>query len=327
MWWMIACLCFLPQPPSTGREPAAPLPPPAGASADCLPPSMSGCDPSALFESVTRRETDSNLAIVSGVDPNKTNECGQTALFHAVLTGTKTHVERTRDVDVLLRADANPNVSARDKSTALMRAASFGNFQAVKLLLDANAKVNAADACGRSPLMFALVAGDWCAMNNALPMENAPLRGFGLGMFIQYTYSPATIEALIKGGADVNAADAQGWTPLMYAATAGWYASGDPEFDRPTGLRNPALLEEARKITAQPGDLGQVLRVQAFSAVNVSKLLDAGADPLKKNAAGDSAFDIAQRRRDVEGAQSAGLMALKLPGKAPAAVEHEGRVK
>src|SRR5687767_11572615 len=86
-----------------------------------------------------------------------------------------------------LTKGAEVNTRDRRGSTLLMHAAAFGSSEAVKLLLDSGADVNAKNGVDASPLLWG--AGD-----------------------------PAKAKLLIEKGANVNATSKLGRTPLMIAA-------------------------------------------------------------------------------------------------------------
>jgi ankyrin repeat protein len=77
--------------------------------------------------------------------------------------------------------------------TALHHAARYNTAEVTKLLLDANADVNAASPDGVTPIMLAMLN----------PAERKDAKNL-IQLFIDY-------------GADLNAKDNQGWTPLLYA--------------------------------------------------------------------------------------------------------------
>lgn len=112
-----------------------------------------------------------------GADPNHAStDTGETPL-HATLCNTN-RLARNLVMKVLLAHGANPNArtkpgmetcafmrDCRTKGeTPLHRAAAFGDEEAVKLLLDAGAAIDARDAHGDSPLSWA----SWYGRPNAI---------------------------------------------------------------------------------------------------------------------------------------------------------------
>jgi ankyrin repeat protein len=105
-----------------------------------------------------------------------TREGAITPLFMACVNGDAPMV------DALLKAGADANSAKSNGATALMTAASSGNVDAVKMLLDRGANVNAKEAAhGQTALMFAaalnrdavikLLASRGAAVNTATPVR------------------------------------------------------------------------------------------------------------------------------------------------------------
>ena len=103
-----------------------------------------------------------------GADPNRADpETGETPLHSALCTTER--IAHNRVLRVLLAHGADPNRVTKDGAetggfmrdvrtcgeTPLHRAAAFGDAEAIKLLLDAGAKLDAKDAHGDSPLSWA----------------------------------------------------------------------------------------------------------------------------------------------------------------------------
>ncbi len=153
----------------------------------------------ALLIALARPSPDvARLLLAKGADTAAVDKSGVTAL-HAALRGNdianiRLLVENGADVN---RFDSQPLIS----STPLMEAALNGNLAAVKLLLAKGANVNAV-----SPLQ-------------TLKIRNRPLvAGKFTALLLAATYGPPEIaEALLDAGAEVNAAEARGMTPLMLA--------------------------------------------------------------------------------------------------------------
>ncbi|NSX06840.1 ankyrin repeat domain-containing protein [Cupriavidus gilardii] len=192
-----------------------------------------------------------------------------------------------------------------DGETPLARAATFGQREAVALLLAHGAAVDGRDAARRTPLMRAAV------------------------------YGHAEVAAtLLAAGADPLACQAEGWTPLGYAAAAlhpkvmatllahgaadGLHqrnaamrtplllAAGSDELGRSPGLRMRTvdlLLRAGAGVDAadQHGMTALMLSARAGDAAVVRLLLEAGANALLRNAKGHTALTLAQAagRREV----------------------------
>lgn len=180
-----------------------------------------------------------------GADPNKRNDANATALMWAA-----TDLEKAR---LLLGHDAEVNARSSDLRTPLMIAARRpGNSLVVKMLLDhgANVNPNAHPAAESSPLIEAASAGDSASLDLLLT-HGAQTKDAGqaaLEMAISmecpkcvsqlvaknldkaaYSMALPNISALgdvnnvrlvLDHGADVNAVDPLGRTPLMYAAAS-----------------------------------------------------------------------------------------------------------
>ena len=180
-----------------------------------------------------------------GANPNKPNDANATALMWAA-----TDLEKTR---LLLAHGAEVNARSSDMRTPLMIAARRpGNTAVVKLLLErgANPNPNAHPAAESSPLMEAAAAGDAANMELLLgrgaDVKEAGEPALEMAVTVRCSkcvallaaknlskkdYSVALANTVVFGdlnavrlmldhGADVNAIDPLGRTPLMYAAAS-----------------------------------------------------------------------------------------------------------
>jgi ankyrin repeat protein len=180
-----------------------------------------------------------------GADPNKPNDANVTALMWAA-----TDLEKTR---VLLGHGANVNARSSDLRTPLMIAARRpGNAATVKLLLDrdANPNPNAHPMTESSPLIEAATAPDAASMElllakgadtktagepalemavtlqcakcvSQLVAKNLDKAAYSMALpSIAVLGDAGAVRLMLDHGADVNAFDPLGRTPLMYAAAS-----------------------------------------------------------------------------------------------------------
>ena len=144
-----------------------------------------------IFNSRNSLPAEVIATVESGVDVNGVDSMGRTALTEALLLG------RLDNVDALLEAGADPSQAGRDGYTPLILASNAGNVGMIEALLSKGADPERATPAGVTVLHTA------CRST----AEDEPLNQI--------------VAALLKAGADPNAKDAQGFTPLMVAASRG----------------------------------------------------------------------------------------------------------
>ncbi|GKU21992.1 unnamed protein product [Fusarium langsethiae] len=130
-------------------------------------------------------------------------------------------------IEVLLSWNPNLELCDYDKRVALHRAAEFGLIECAQMLISKGAYVDASDAWGDTPLHLAISLPstemlNLLLFNGAKTLRNkygrSPIHGSAFGSFPQ---DEAVIEQHMKAlqiaGADINALDYSGMTPLLVA--------------------------------------------------------------------------------------------------------------
>lgn len=250
------------------------------------------------------------LLLDRGADPNAFNAAHASALIWAAGDADK--------VRTLLSKGADPNLRSGPGRTALLTAASRdGSYEAVKMLVEKGADINAKDS---------LEGFVWSGGGGATPLIEAAK-----------TRDIRTVRYLLDHGADVNAKDHVGGTALSQAALRGSTDIARLLIERGADVHvkvsrwelTPLIMAAQREsvemvdlllakgapvdgkdITGATAIMWAAYSDHANPAL-VTRLLAAGADPAVKNKAGETAMTWASRRGETP------VVAL-LRGSAPA---------
>src|SRR5262249_33953854 len=154
------------------------------------------------------------LFLRSGVDPNgRILSHGETALMMAARTGILDTVKKLLEYG----ADVHAKEDLRG-TDALMWAAEQGHSEVVQFLIDHGAGVNSQSKVVRPVRGNGLSFDVWNADGRD------PIGGLTALLFASREGSMETVRVLVAAGADVNAAAADGSSPLMVAIQNGQYA-------------------------------------------------------------------------------------------------------
>ena len=179
--------------------------------------------------------------IRAGANVKAANRYGITPLYLACVNGNAAIIAK------LLKAGADANAVSNEGETALMTASRTGNVDAVKVLLAHGADVNAKESWhGETALMWAVAqkhaavarellakgadvnarstANKWERQNSAEPREKwLPLGSLSALEFAARQGCVDCVPVLIQAGADINAPDQDGITPLLSSIINGHY--------------------------------------------------------------------------------------------------------
>jgi ankyrin repeat protein len=228
-----------------------------------------------------------HLLLERGADLNAATARGRTALLVAAMSDQSAPIVR-----LLIGKGADVKAMDAFKTTTLRGAAMGNDAETMRILIEAGVDVNAGDMPGITPLMMAagwngnLAAVDLLLSHGAkvnevsaavmgLPSKNGPSE-FGklTALLMSAPFGPPELIAkLLDAGADVNARDVRGMTPLMLA------------------LANDHQDKAVIKMLLEHGADSQVKSNAGETALDWARREAAapGMELLKVNAAGDSA--------------------------------------
>lgn len=198
--------------------------------------------------------------------------------------------------EVRTLVDQGANVNARDSEgvTALMWAAEKGHAQIVQYLLEKGADVNARESTAGMTALMVSAAGGYEEVVEALLAKGAEVdaRDKNLGATALLGAAEwghtGVIRILIAKGADMNARSKSGFTPLQLASANGHLESVK------------VILAAGANVNAQDEKYGATALLGAIGNGHeevVRLLLEKGADPNLRSKAGQNAKEFARERQ------------------------------
>ncbi|TGJ80467.1 hypothetical protein E0Z10_g8295 [Xylaria hypoxylon] len=215
------------------------------------------------------------ILLNAGADVEAKDDNGYTPLM---LTSSKHNANR--DI-IRLLLDAGADTEAINEATgytALHLAAIRGPVEVTQILLEAGANKEARDSSGRTPLLVAVTVRPGLSVR--VPPKAGANKEDMLLAFPGYLEMERTVQVLLEAGADKEARDAAGNTPLLAAAgdsTAGRFAAR-------------ILLDAGadREVRNSAGDTPLLAAAKLQDVDVVKALLKAGADKEAKDPAGNT---------------------------------------
>lgn len=239
------------------------------------------------------------------------------------------------DVKRLLDSNVDVNETNSSGCTALIWAIVFKRRQIVSLLLEKGADTEQSDTKGMTPLMFAALATDLDIFQKLLAVGanvNASQTGgkneIGTTVLhhaVTRKDNAAIVKMIIENGADVQASNETGRTPLLKAAWWGGVEYVTPLLDAGADINHASnfggtALYEATSTSRDNVDMIRLLISKGANVKAATKkgetplmnaarwgnlehakvLIEAGADKDRKSNSGQTALDFARQRKQSE---------------------------
>lgn len=206
-----------------------------------------GAENSPFYLPTRNNDLSSLRKLVHDSGPNALSAHGNSPLMYAAALGSP------ESMRLLLEAGADPNLANAFAATPLMWCA--GDVIKVRLLLSKGAKVDASSQLGRTPLLIAAAYDGATEAARLLIEKGADVNArdkSGMSVLQQAASSNhiELVRLLLTKGAKVNTADEGGFTPLMAAATNG---------DRNAELVK-LLLEHGAAVNVKTGDTAEMVK-------------------------------------------------------------------
>ena len=277
--------------------------------------------------------------LAGGADVNAKNKGGYTALHLAAKRG------QAAAAAALLEAKADIGLDSKSGKTALHYVAYYkGNLDLAKALLDAGAAVNAKDGKNKTPLDYALSKKRTELTELLRSKGGKTTKELAAAENIFAAAEVGDLEAIkkhLKGGADVNAFNKQGYTALHLAVRRGQKDAAALLLEKGTNVnaerKGKTTLDFAGKneeiaalLREKGGKTGKEIKAAGsiFSAAQsglvdaVKTHLVAGVDVNGKNKGGYTALHLSAKKGHIEVAKvlleaKADIVAASKSGKTP----------
>ena len=238
------------------------------------------------FTPLHRAAMNKNLAVIqalidAGADLKVRDKWGFTPLHRAAR-----YNENSAVLEILLAAGAELKVRDKWGNTLLHRAARYNENSAVlEILLAAGAELEVRDKDGNTPL-------HWAAA--------------------KYNENPAVVQVLLAAGAELEVRDKDGNTPLHRAADQNENSAvvqvllaAGAELEVRDKDGNTPLHRAAKYVHFDfPDNVKYLGDDDPHAGGAIEALLDAGADPMAPNAAGETPWDLAKANKALKGSDA-----------------------
>lgn len=263
--------------------------------------------------------TNGNIEIIQtllkySADKNSPNEWGNTPLSIASKKGQSTSVEFLLGIDVDVthlnkEGDQALHLAAANGYTDIVKllldygvnakipdgmgwqishyAAATGNIEMLKIAIAYGAEVNAVKKEGDTPLIIACMYRYETIVEYLLNLDaDFDIKNNKGEKAVHYAKETTTLELLIRKGADVNAQDMEGKTPLMIAVALSLNLS-------------KYLLENGARANIKDNKENQALHFSVEYPLIAERLLQYGAEINVRNMEGFTPLGVALHKRDM----------------------------